>query len=89
MKIKLIKELEEIELKPKMLKAIEGMKESLGEFKMKILKNEIKALQKIARKNDKNIKRKKRKIRQSKNGDIRNKNKNKSRIGRIRNRKDK
>lgn len=62
MKIKLIKELEEIELKPKMLKAIEGMKESLGEFKMKILKNEIKALQKIARKNDKNIKRKKRKI---------------------------
>ena len=63
MKIKLIKELEEIELKPKMLKAIEGMKESLGEFKMKILKNEIKALQKIARKNDKNIKRKKRKIR--------------------------
>ena len=50
MKIKLIKELEEIELKPKMLEAIEGMKESLGEFKMKILKNEIKALQEIARK---------------------------------------
>ena len=50
MKIKLIKELEEIELKPKMLEAIEGMKESLGEFKMKILKTEIKALQEIARK---------------------------------------
>ena len=50
MKIKLIKELEEIELKPKMLEAIEGMKESLGEFKMKILKNEIKALQEIVRK---------------------------------------
>ena len=60
MKIKLIKELEEIELKPKMLEAIEGMKESLGEFKMKILKNEIKALQEIARK--KGIKRKKRNI---------------------------
>ena len=87
MKIKLIKEWEEIELKPKMLEAIEGMKESLGEFKMKILKNEIKALQEIARK--KGIKRKKRNIWESKNGDIRNKNKNKSRIRRIRNRKDK
>ena len=45
MKINVIKELEEIELKSRKLKVIERMKESLGEFEMKMLKNEIKALE--------------------------------------------
>ena len=47
MKINVIKELVEIESRKS--EAIETMKESLGEFEIKMLKNEIKALEKIAR----------------------------------------
>ena len=44
------KKIEEIELKSRKQEVIERMKESLEEFEMKMLKNEIKALEKIARK---------------------------------------
>ena len=47
MKTNVIKELEEIELKSKKLEVVERMKESSGEFEMKMLKTEIKALEKI------------------------------------------
>ena len=47
MKTNVIKELEEVELKSKKLEVVERMKESSGEFEMKMLKTEIKALEKI------------------------------------------
>ena len=50
MRIDTIKKTEEKELKSRKLEIIETMKESSRELEMKILKNEIKALEKIARK---------------------------------------
>lgn len=46
MKIVVIEEIEEIELKSKNLEVIERMKENLEEFETKMLKNEIKASEK-------------------------------------------
>ena len=43
------------ELRSRKLEVIERMKESLGEFEMKVLKNEIKALEKKARESMTNI----------------------------------
>ena len=48
MKINLIKELEKIESKSRKLEITGRMKERLEELGIKILKNEIKALEKIA-----------------------------------------
>ena len=45
-----MEELEEIELKSRKLKIMGRMKRNLGEFEMKMLKNKIKASEKIARK---------------------------------------
>ena len=45
-----MEELEEIELKSRKLKIMGRMKQNLGEFEMKMLKNKIKASEKIARK---------------------------------------
>ena len=45
-----VEELEEIELKSRKLKIMGRMKRNLGEFEMKMLKNKIKASEKIARK---------------------------------------
>ena len=59
------------------------MKKSLGDFEMKVLKNEIKALGKIARKKyTKNRRDKKKTRRGRKNRDNKSKNDNKSRIRR-------
>ena len=59
------------------------MKKSLGDFEMKVLKNEIKALGKIARKKyTKNRWDKKKTRRGRKNRDNKSKNDNKSRIRR-------
>ena len=54
MKTIVIEELEEIELKSRLLKAIGKMKKSLEKFEIKMLKNEIKVLQNLARKNNRN-----------------------------------
>ena len=58
MKINVIKEIEETELKSSKLEIkiiiIVRMKESLGEFEMNIFKNEIKVSEKIARKKERN-----------------------------------
>ena len=45
-----MEELEEIELKSRKLKIMGRMKQNLGEFEMKMLKNKIKASEKIATK---------------------------------------
>lgn len=45
-----VEELEETELKSRKLKIMGRMKRNLGEFEMKMLKNKIKASEKIARK---------------------------------------
>ena len=59
------------------------MKKSLGDFEMKVLKNEIKALGKIARKKyTKNRRDKKKTRRGRKNRDNKSKNDNKNRIRR-------
>lgn len=71
------------ELKSKTVEVIDMMKKSLGDFEMKVLKNEIKALGKIARKKyDKNRRDKKKTRRGRKNRDNKSKNDNKSRIRR-------
>ena len=60
MKINVVKELEEIKFKSRKLEIIGRMKKSLGEFETKMLKNEIKASEKIARKKNGNRRSKKR-----------------------------
>ena len=71
------------ELKSKTVEVIDMMKKSLGDFEMKVLKNEIKALGKIARKKyTKNRWDKKKTRRGRKNRDNKSKNDNKSRIRR-------
>ena len=71
------------ELKSKTVEVIDMMKKSLGDFEMKVLKNEIKALGKIARKKyTKNRRDKKKTRRGRKTRDNKSKNDNKSRIRR-------
>ena len=71
------------ELKSKTVEVIDMMKKSLGDFEMKVLKNEIKALGKIARKKyTKNRRDKKKTRRGRKNRDNKSKNDNKNRIRR-------
>ena len=57
-----MEELEEIELKSRKLKIMGRMKRNLGEFEMKMLKNKIKASEKIARKKSIKIEEAKREI---------------------------
>ena len=57
-----VEELEEIELKSRKLKIMGRMKRNLGEFEMKMLKNKIKASEKIARKKSIKIEEAKREI---------------------------
>ena len=57
-----MEELEEIELKSRKLQIMGRMKRNLGEFEMKMLKNKIKASEKIARKKSIKIEEAKREI---------------------------